>query len=202
MASVGAKPAPLAPPAWSRTLVALLDLVIFRTRIDSALHEGVDIEEARPGEIMIAGLDHAGREIEIATLARRRRQREMSRGRMLAAVPTANVIVTNPTHYAVALQYDETSMRAPRIVAMGADLLALKIREVASANRIPMLEAPPLARALYRHGDIDGEVPVELYTAVAQVLAWVFRLQTAVRAPALPVIQVPHGMDPLDKATT
>ena len=99
---------------------------------------------------------------------RRRRQREMSRGRMLAAVPTANVIVTNPTHYAVALQYDETSMRAPRIVAMGADLLALKIREVASANRIPMLEAPPLARALYRHGDIDGEVPVELYTAVAQ----------------------------------
>ena len=129
---------------------------------------------------------------------RRRRQREMSRGRMLAAVPKANVVVTNPTHYAVALQYDEATMAAPRIVAMGADHLALKIREIAAANQVPMLEAPPLARALYRHGDIDGEVPVELYTAVAQVLAWVFRLRSAVRAPALPVIEVPRGMDPLE----
>ena len=131
---------------------------------------------------------------------RRRRQREMSRGRMLAAVPTANVVVTNPTHYAVALYYDEATMRAPKIVAMGADHLALKIREVAAANQVPMLEAPPLARALYRHGDIDGEVPVELYTAVAQVLAWVFRLRTALRPPALPQIEVPAGLDPLEAA--
>jgi len=132
---------------------------------------------------------------------RRRRQREMSRGRMLAAVPKANVIVTNPTHYAVALQYDETTMAAPKIVAMGADHLAFKIREIAAANQVPMLEAPPLARALYRHGDIDAEVPVELYTAVAQVLAWVFRLRTALRPPALPVIEVPRGMDPLEART-
>jgi len=129
---------------------------------------------------------------------RRRRAREMSRGRMLSAVPTATVIVTNPTHYAVALHYDETSMGAPRIVAMGADLMALKIREIAAASKVPTLEAPPLARALYKHGDIDAEVPVALYTAVAQVLAWVMRLQTALRPPALPTIAVPAGLDPLD----
>ena len=129
---------------------------------------------------------------------RRRRQREMSRGRMLAAVPEANVVVTNPTHYAVALRYDEATMRAPRIVAMGADHLALKIREVAAANGVPLLEAPPLARALYRHGEIDGEVPVELYTAVAQVLAWVMRLRTLLRPPPAPHIDVPPGLDPLE----
>ena len=129
---------------------------------------------------------------------RRRRQRELSRGRMLAAVPEANVVVTNPTHYAVALRYDEATMRAPRIVAMGADHLALKIREVAAANGVPLLEAPPLARALYRHGEIDGEVPVELYTAVAQVLAWVMRLRTLLRPPPTPRIDVPPGLDPLE----
>ena len=129
---------------------------------------------------------------------RRRRAREMSRGRMLAAVPTASVIITNPTHYAVALYYDEATMSAPRIVAMGADHLALKIREVAAAARVPVLEAPPLARALYKHGDIDAEVPVALYTAVAQVLAWVFRLRSAVLAPPVPAIELPPGLDPLE----
>lgn len=127
---------------------------------------------------------------------RRRRQREMSRGRMLAAVPQASVIITNPTHYAVALQYDEATMRAPRIVAMGADHLALKIREVAANCRVPVLEAPSLARALYRHGDVGAEVPVQMYTAVAQVLAWVMRLRTALRPPPPPVIEVPPGLDP------
>ena len=119
---------------------------------------------------------------------------------MLAAVPEANVVVTNPTHYAVALRYDEATMRAPRIVAMGADHLALKIREVAAASGVPLLEAPPLARALYRHGEIDGEVPVELYTAVAQVLAWVMRLRTLLRPPPAPHIDVPAGLDPLEAA--
>lgn len=129
---------------------------------------------------------------------RRQRQRELSRGRMLASVPTASVVVTNPTHYAVALQYDESSNGAPRIVAMGCDHLALKIREVAAAAGVPTLEAPPLARALYRHGDLDREVPVELYSAVAQVLAWVFRLRTAVTPVARPTIEIPGGMDPLE----
>jgi flagellar biosynthesis protein FlhB len=128
---------------------------------------------------------------------RRRRARAMSRSRMLTAVPTADVIVVNPTHYAVALRYDEATMQAPRIVAMGVDNLALKIRELAATSRIPVLDAPPLARALYRHGQIDAEVPVALYTAVAQVLAYVTRLRTALRAPALPEIDVPAGLDPL-----
>ena len=132
---------------------------------------------------------------------RRRRQREMARGRMLSAVPGASVIITNPTHFAVALFYDEATMRAPRIVAMGADHLALKIREVAIASKVPTLEAPPLARALYRHGDIGGEVPVELFTAVAQVLAWVFRLRTAQRPPPLPWIELPQGLDPVGGAS-
>lgn len=130
---------------------------------------------------------------------RRRRQREMSRGRMMAAVPKASVVVTNPTHYAVALHYDESSMAAPRIVAMGADHLALRIREIAAASGVPTLEAPPLARALYRHGDLDAEVPVQLYGAVAQVLAWVMRLRVALRPIPEPVVDVPAGLDPLEE---
>lgn len=130
---------------------------------------------------------------------RRRRQREMSRGRMLAAVPTASVVVTNPTHYAVALHYDESRDGAPRIVALGADHLALKIREIAAASGVPTLEAPPLARALYRHGDLDAEVPVALYGAVAQVLAWVMRLRVALRPMPAPQIELPPGLDPMEQ---
>lgn len=131
---------------------------------------------------------------------RRRRARELSRGRMLADVPSASVIVTNPTHYAVALRYDETAGGAPRIVAMGTDHLALKIREIAKASRVPTLEAPPLARALYKHGDIGQEVPVALYTAVAQVLAWVYALRDAKRYVAEPTVEIPAGLDPLEAA--
>ncbi|MGZ5182252.1 MAG: EscU/YscU/HrcU family type III secretion system export apparatus switch protein [Ramlibacter sp.] len=127
---------------------------------------------------------------------RRRRARELSRGRMLADVPAASVVVTNPTHYAVALRYDESAGGAPTVVAAGADHLALKIREVAKAARVPVLEAPPLARALYKHGEIGKEVPVALYTAVAQVLAWVYGLRDARRVVAEPVIEVPPGLDP------
>jgi flagellar biosynthetic protein FlhB len=131
---------------------------------------------------------------------RRRRARELSRGRMLAEVPKASVVVTNPTHYSVALQYDEAAGGAPRIVAMGADHLALKIREVAAASKVPVMEAPPLARALYRHGEVGREIPVELYTAVAQVLAWVYRLRTALQPAPLPQIAVPPGLDPHEAA--
>jgi len=127
---------------------------------------------------------------------RRRRAREMARGRMMAAVPEASVVITNPTHYAVALRYEEGSMRAPVIVALGADHLALKIREIAKASRVPVLESPPLARALYKHGELDGEVPVALYTAVAQVLAWVMRLRQSMRYVPEPQVEVPAGMDP------
>ena len=131
---------------------------------------------------------------------RRRRARALSRGRMLTEVPAASVVVTNPTHYAVALRYDEGEGGAPRIVAIGADHLALKIREIAAAARVPVLEAPPLARALYKHGELGREVPVQLYTAVAQVLAWVYALRDARRVPVEPAIQIPPGLDPHEAA--
>src|SRR3546814_16104002 len=92
---------------------------------------------------------------------------------MIAAVPTADVVIVNPTHYAVALKYDAPKMRAPRVVAKGIDEVALAIREAARQNRVPFVEAPPLARALYRGAALDAQVPVALYSAVAQILGYV-----------------------------
>ena len=102
-------------------------------------------------------------------------QMQAARKRMMAAVPSANVVVTNPTHYAVALSY-KAGMTAPRVVAKGVGAVALKIREVASENAVPIMEAPPLARALYKHTDIDAEIPSALYNAVAEVLAYIYQL--------------------------
>lgn len=102
---------------------------------------------------------------------------ERARKRMMSAVPTADVIVTNPTHYSVALKYDAESMRAPRVVAKGLDNIALRIREVAKEHDIPLFENPPLAQALYATVEIDQEVPVEHYKAVAEVITYVYRLK-------------------------
>jgi len=104
-------------------------------------------------------------------------QREAARRRMMAEVPKADVIVTNPTHYAVALRYQENKMRAPQVIAKGAALIALRIRELGEENHVPILEAPPLARALYRHAELGQEIPDKLYTAVAEVLAYVYQLR-------------------------
>ncbi len=102
-------------------------------------------------------------------------QMQAARKRMMAAVPQANVIVTNPTHFAVALSY-QTGMGAPKVVAKGAGVIALKIREIAAENAVPIMEAPPLARALYKHAALDAEIPSALYNAVAEVLAYVYQL--------------------------
>lgn len=107
----------------------------------------------------------------------RQAMRAAARRRMMADVPKADVIVTNPTHYSVALQYNENKMSAPKVVAKGAGEVALKIREIAAEHRIPLLEAPPLARALYRHTEIGQQIPGALYAAVAEVLAWVWQLR-------------------------
>ncbi|MFM7533364.1 MAG: flagellar biosynthesis protein FlhB [Rubrivivax sp.] len=128
------------------------------------------------------------------------RMREASNRRMLAAVPKANLVVMNPTHFAVALQYDET-MAAPKVVAKGADLMAFRIRDAAHAANVPVLEQPPLARALYAHTEVDREIPAALFAAVAQVLAWVFQLRNSMggRAPApgpLRTVEVPEDLDP------
>ncbi|WP_424682532.1 flagellar biosynthesis protein FlhB [Frateuria sp. YIM B11624] len=106
-------------------------------------------------------------------------QFEMSRRRMMEELPKADVIVTNPTHFAVALKYDESGTGAPRVIAKGVDVLAQQIRLVASGHRIPMVEAPPLARALYATTSLGREIPVSLYVAVAQVLAYVYQLKQA-----------------------
>lgn len=107
----------------------------------------------------------------------RQQQRAAARQRMMADVPNADVIVTNPTHYAVALQYVEHKMSAPKVLAKGMGLIALRIREIGEEHRIPVLEAPPLARALYRHAEPGQQIPGQLYAAVAEVLAWVWQLR-------------------------
>jgi flagellar biosynthetic protein FlhB len=104
-------------------------------------------------------------------------QREAARKRMMAEIPKADVIITNPTHYAVALRYQDSAMRAPKVVAKGSHLLAGRIRELAQQHQIPILESPRLARALYHHTELGDEIPETLYTAVAEVLAYVFQLR-------------------------
>ena len=104
-------------------------------------------------------------------------QQEMAQKRMMEEVPSADVVVTNPTHYAVALRYDQESMAAPVVVAKGVDLMATQIRSVASENEVPILEAPPLARALYEHAELDQAIPAGLFQAVAQILAYLYFLR-------------------------
>ena len=137
----------------------------------------------------------------------RQMQRAAARRRMMADVPKADVIVTNPTHYAVALQYDENKMSAPKVVAKGSGLIALRIREIGTENRIPMLEAPPLARALYRHAEIGQQIPGQLYAAVAEVLAWVWQLKrwrlTGGQRPVKPEnLPVPEALDFMNEKDT
>lgn len=128
-------------------------------------------------------------------------QQAMARRNMMRDLVNANVIITNPTHYAIALQYDEKTMHAPKVIAKGVDHIALHIRELGHQYHIPQLEAPPLARALYRHSDIGETIPAELYAAVAQVLAWVYQLkrwrQLGGIAPDKPRhLPVPESFDP------
>lgn len=131
----------------------------------------------------------------------RSQQREMARRRMMAEVPKADVVVTNPTHFAVALKYEAARMSAPRVVAKGRGLLAQRIREIAAESGVPTLEAPPLARALYRHADLGEQVPAALYTAVAEVMAYVYQLHAYLHqgapGPSVPgEIAVPPALDP------
>lgn len=127
-------------------------------------------------------------------------QRAAARNRMMSDVPKADVIINNPTHYSVALSYKEGNMSAPTVLAKGAGEIALRIRELASSHCIPMLEAPPLARALYRHCDIGAQIPTELYGVVAEVLAWVYGLRKWRNNGGVPPqkpkdLPVPESMD-------
>ena len=131
----------------------------------------------------------------------RQLMREAAKKRMMSAVPTADLVVMNPTHYAVALKYDDTKMGAPWVVAMGTDLVAMRIRDIAKDSKVPVLEAPALARALYAHSELDKEIPAALFAAVAQVLAYVYQLRAAMAGQAaapgdLPELNVPAELDP------
>lgn len=134
----------------------------------------------------------------------RQRQRDIAQGNSVGAVPKADFILMNPTHFAVAIKYDEKTMRAPQVISKGADLLAFKIRDIAKNNSIPVLQSPMLARALYANAEIDQDIPASLYTAVAQVLAYVYRLRSAMRGEGPmpgepPVPFVPPELDPQSK---
>lgn len=131
----------------------------------------------------------------------RARQREIAQRNSVGAVPKADFVVMNPTHFAVALKYDESRMGAPQVISKGADLLALKIRDLAKSHKIPVLQSPMLARALYTHAELNQEIPAKLYTAVAQVLAYVYRLKAALQGEGpmpeqCPEPFVPPEMDP------
>lgn len=123
----------------------------------------------------------------------RGQQRRMARQRMLSRVPKADVVITNPTHFAVALLYDKAAMRAPQVVAKGAALVAQRIKDLAKDNRVPVIENPPVARALYAAVEIDQEIPAELYRAVAEILAYVYNLKSPQRTA---ISGQPLGLSP------
>ncbi|MGI4779792.1 MAG: EscU/YscU/HrcU family type III secretion system export apparatus switch protein [Janthinobacterium lividum] len=134
----------------------------------------------------------------------RKAAREISQRASITAVPRADFILMNPTHFAVALRYDEKTMNAPQVISKGADLLAMRIRDIATEHRIPVLQSPLLARALFAHAELDRSIPSSLYTAVAQVLAYVYRLKAAMRGEGpmpkeVPEPYVPPELDPLNK---
>ncbi|RYF75105.1 MAG: EscU/YscU/HrcU family type III secretion system export apparatus switch protein [Comamonadaceae bacterium] len=126
--------------------------------------------------------------------------REIAQRVSITAVPRADFILMNPTHYAVALRYDGDTMSAPQVISKGADLLAMKIREIATQHSIPVVQSPLLARALFAHAEIDRPIPSGLYTAVAQVLAYVYRLKAALRGegPMPQVVPEPYVAPELD----
>jgi flagellar biosynthetic protein FlhB len=137
----------------------------------------------------------------------RQQQREMSRRRMMSNIQNADVVITNPTHYSVAIQYKEGNMRAPILLAKGTDNLALRIREIGKKHEILILESPKLARAIYANTELDAEIPESLYLAVAEILAFVFQVKNfngrSGFYPAQPHnIVVPDELDPLYNATS
>ncbi len=133
----------------------------------------------------------------------RQKQRDMALRNSVTAVPKADFVVMNPTHFAVAVRYDDLTMGAPQVVSKGADLLAMRIRDIAKQHAIPVLQSPMLARALYANAELDRDIPSSLYTAVAQVLAYVYRLKAAMRGeapmPAEPQPDVPPELDPANQ---
>lgn len=136
----------------------------------------------------------------------RQKQREIANRNSTTAVPKADFVVMNPTHYAVAIRYDDSTMGAPQVISKGSDLTAMRIRDIATQHAIPVLQSPMLARALYANSELNQDIPSALYTAVAQVLAYVYKLRAAIRGEGpmpgdVPTPFVPPELDPHNKST-
>lgn len=158
---------------WVLVLIALVDYLFQKWNFEKSLR--MTREEVREEMKEMEGDPNVKARIKSI-------QRELARKRMMQDVPAADVVVTNPTHLAVAIKYDKTKADAPIVVAKGADFVAERIREIAKKHRVPLVENKPLARTLFKSVDIGKEVPVSLYKAVAEVLAYVYRLRSKARA--------------------
>lgn len=163
--------------AWSFLILSLVLVLIAAIDIPFQLWDYAQQMKMTKQEVRDEHKDMEGRPEVKGRI--RQMQREIARRRMMQAVPEADVIITNPTHYAVALKYDGLNMRAPRLIAKGKDLIAAQIRAKAQEHEIPIFSAPPLARAIYFSTELDQEIPAGLYFAVAQVLAYIYQLKAA-----------------------
>ena len=190
---------------WITSGLGLLLLVIlFAAMIDVPLQKLLHGDQMKMShqEVKEEGKESDGNPQMKARI--RQRQREMAQSSSIAAVPKADFIVMNPTHFAVAIKYDDQTMSAPQVVSKGADLLAMRIRDIAKTNAIPVLQSPMLARALYANAELNQPIPAALFTAVAQVLAYVYRLRAALKGDG-PMPQelaqpfVPPELDPHSK---
>ncbi|MNB94174.1 Flagellar biosynthetic protein FlhB [compost metagenome] len=160
---------------WSSLWMACGLIIIAAVDVPIQLWESIKKLKMTKQEVRDEHKDQEGRP-EVKQRIRQL-QREMSQRRMMAAIPDADVVITNPTHYAVALKYDPEKGNAPVLLAKGSDFLALKIREIAAANEILLLESPALARSIYYSTELEQEIPGGLYLAVAQVLAYVYQIR-------------------------
>lgn len=160
---------------WSSLYMALGLLIIAAVDVPLQLYQGKEKLKMTKQEVKDEHKDTEGRPEVKGRI--RQMQREMSQRRMMANIPKADVIITNPTHFAVALKYDADSGGAPMLLAKGVDMVALKIREIGVANEVQILESPALARSIYYSTELDQQIPAGLYLAVAQVLAYVYQIR-------------------------
>ena len=190
---------------WHSTGVSMLLLVVFLAALIDIPLQAFFFKSGLKMSHEEVKKEHKEAEGDPHTKGRiRQKQRELADRASVGAVPKADFVVMNPTHYAVALKYDEATMSAPQVISRGTDLVAMRIRDLAKGHDIPVLQSPMLARALYAHAELDQPIPATLYTAVAQVLAYVYRLKAAMRGQGrmpgeLVEPYVPPELDPHNK---
>ncbi len=182
---------------WLTTGLGLMLLVVFLAAlIDVPLQKFLHADEMKMShqEMKEEGKQSEGNPQIKGRI--RQKQREMAQKSSVSAVPKADFVVMNPTHFAVAVLYDENTMGAPQVISKGADLLAMKIRDVAKQHDVPVLQSPMLARALYANAELNQDIPSALFLAVAQVLAYIYRLKAAMRGQGPMPLDVPQPFIP------